>query len=616
MSDVPTPIRVPDYLQEVLDEFDSRGEDFRDSALVDAMGRAVEGHEPLSDAQQKAWLAEWMAYTFVHSRPDETSVWGTHFAPRGAGKTEQGETRYFPDVDEVDVAVIQYWERRRDEVRNPVMRARYADLLWDLRNRATGDNSNIEDARIAIDSYLQAVERASGDSFAYNIRRLQRALNVAVSISDEERVEVVRDAMFAFYDRVADTPKIGSWTWLFDTLHGHRKVALTDEQQKRMVGDLEQILEDSTDAGGESNAWCAEAAAKRLQSHYARAGKQDDVQRVVLASGRAFEAAAQDASATTAMAWLQKVQDDYRSVGLKDEAAQVLVQSKGKGKQAREEMQAVETKFEISKEEVDAFVAKFTEGELGDALGRIAVHFVPRIDDARDMMKWAMENTPLLALISHTVISEDQIVAQIGSTEEDDEGRVMLHLRQDIDFKTFGLAAVIDGTRRKFNCTADDILEFFSGCPLFDPQRHPLIREGVDAYLNGDHVKAVHILIPQIEHALRVLLGGLGQPTNKPMRSAKGVMQEKTLTDILEYEAAIEAWAEKNSVQDWLAYLRCFLTDPRGHNLRNRLAHGLMVPDEFGRQVSDRVFHVLLMLSLVGRSPENDAQGERQEKES
>ena len=60
-----------------------------------------------------------------------------------------------------------------------------------------------------------------------------------------------------------------------------------------------------------------------------------------------------------------------------------------------------------------------------------------------------------------------------------------------------------------------------------------LLTEGIEAYLKGDHVKAVHVLIPQIEAALRALLGLLGLPTNKPMRSSKGVMQAKNLNDVL-----------------------------------------------------------------------------------
>lgn len=46
--------------------------------------------------------------------------------------------------------------------------------------------------------------------------------------------------------------------------------------------------------------------------------------------------------------------------------------------------------------------------------------------------------------------------------------------------------------------------------------RRMLIRS-IQAYLDGDYVKAIHIFVPRIEAALRELLGLLGLPTIKPM---------------------------------------------------------------------------------------------------
>src|ERR1700693_5017539 len=59
-----------------------------------------------------------------------------------------------------------------------------------------------------------------------------------------------------------------------------------------------------------------------------------------------------------------------------------------------------------------------------------------------------------------------------------------------------------------------------------------------------------------------------------------------------------------------LLYMKAFLTDPIGLNVRNRLCHGLMSAIEFTRLLSDRVIHVLLMQALVRvkpRSAEADA---------
>lgn len=96
----------------------------------------------------------------------------------------------------------------------------------------------------------------------------------------------------------------------------------------------------------------------------------------------------------------------------------------------------------------------------------------------------------------------------------------------------------------------------------------------------------------------------LGCPTNKHWRSNLGIMQEKSLNDILEGEAAIAQCLGNDVVQ----YLRALLSDPRGFNLRNRLAHGLVAALEFSRALSARALHVLLVLSLLRQHDETCAE--------
>ena len=45
--------------------------------------------------------------------------------------------------------------------------------------------------------------------------------------------------------------------------------------------------------------------------------------------------------------------------------------------------------------------------------------------------------------------------------------------------------------------------------PVLTSEMEGLMLEGIEAYLDGDYAKAVHVLIPQIEAALRNLLSWL-----------------------------------------------------------------------------------------------------------
>jgi hypothetical protein len=102
----------------------------------------------------------------------------------------------------------------------------------------------------------------------------------------------------------------------------------------------------------------------------------------------------------------------------------------------------------------------------------------------------------------------------------------------------------------------------------------------------------------------------------------KGLLHQKNLNEILD-EPAIRMTLR----EDALLYIRAFLTEPIGLNVRNRLSHGLMSALEFTRLLSDRIVHVLLMLAQLritprtspgtgpptglGSTPETDIQAEK-----
>lgn len=107
---------------------------------------------------------------------------------------------------------------------------------------------------------------------------------------------------------------------------------------------------------------------------------------------------------------------------------------------------------------------------------------------------------------------------------------------------------------------------------------------------------AIHILLPQVEHVLRRMLAALGIPTNR--RNRYGGFQEKTLNDILRERAMQDVLGESIAL-----YLQVLLCDPIGWNVRNRVAHGLMRPEDVGRTVADRLFHVLAVLGQFRAEP-------------
>ncbi|MCD8210884.1 MAG: DUF4209 domain-containing protein, partial [Prevotella sp.] len=118
-----------------------------------------------------------------------------------------------------------------------------------------------------------------------------------------------------------------------------------------------------------------------------------------------------------------------------------------------------------------------------------------------------------------------------------------------------------------------------------------IIERGIEAYLQEDYLVAIHLLIPQIEEAVRLILEMNGGVKIKPKNDA---YQLKTLDDILRDPIMVNSMGE-----DICFYFQQIFTNVRGLNLRNDVCHGILAHEKFNFMTADLVFHALLTLGLV-----------------
>lgn len=425
-------MKTPGFVNVVLGQFENQTESFNEAQVFDALRTARESYGDFTDEDFKGFQAEVSAF-FFYERRNCDSPWGTYFAPTFTGTRTDGTTVNSPDIKELDTEVVAHWEARAKESKNPVLRARYADLVWDLSRPITDQRPDVQYARIAIDSYLEAAERGFYTIEVGGIQSIERALDLALSISDKERVKRTVDFMFAFYDRIASPQHVGTWVFLFDDLHG-RKDLITSEREGEIVARLEDMLSKVCDRNNKEtfDPWGAEAAAERLATHYRRQGDERGVTRVVKAYGEAFEHIAHEAKPMLAMVWLQSVFEKYQQTGLKDDAERVQLKVQEKAKNTAADMQEVRAEVRLSKEEINSYLNWIASGDLRTSLLRVAGRFIPDVSDARGFLAEMVEKFPLQALIGVVRIDDAQIVAQARSVEDDQEGRLHMQLAQNI----------------------------------------------------------------------------------------------------------------------------------------------------------------------------------------
>jgi lysyl-tRNA synthetase class 1 len=593
-------LKIPDWAQDVLASYDNQAEPRQEVEVADSLAAARKLQGDQSDDDWHGFIAEWSAFMFDGITGKE-SVWGTYFSPMMSAKKSDGSDFLSPDIKNLDAASVAHWEARAKNCRNPMMRARYADLVWDLKRAITGERPNVEFVRVAVDSYLEAADKKLYPMEMFGIHWLKRALELSLSINDADRVKRVVDFMFQFYDREAKVKLSGTWLFLFDYLYGTKGV--TPEQESRVIANLETMFAQVTDIQPSSTGvyetldpWAAEAAAQRLAQHYRSKNDKSNVERVILAYGKAYESMARQANPMLATAWLQPVIERYEQEGLKQEAEKLQILAGEKGKDISSDLKTITVQSDVKQEDVGKLVENLLgSGNLRTSLGHVAHYFIPEVNDTRNLLERQRADAPFLSMTPLNIIDTGgSTTAKIGPIDEDFEGRLHHQLAQTIGFYQPFLEYVLTKLRERYAPTIEDILNFLCESPLFADSKDGLLRDGLEAYQQNDFVKAIHVLVPQVEHILRNFLGRLGIPTRKTVRNHPGITDAKNMNDVL----ADDRMKERLTENLW-RYLAVVYVDRRGLNLRNDLAHGLVPRDGFKRRIADRVFHTLLALSLM-----------------
>lgn len=589
-------LRIPGWVQAVLDSYENKAEPHNEVQISDALRQAARAHENMPPEDFKGYHSEWAAFLFIERRKE--SLWGTFFAPMMTATRNDGKKFVSPNIEDLDAEVVIRWEERARTVKDPVMRARYADLVWDLKRLITNERPSYEFAQIAIEAYVETTSASLYTIDIEGVQCLQRALDLSLTISDKERAQAVVKFMFEFYDRVVNPRHVGVWIFPFDTLYD-KKGLLTPEQERRIISDLEKMLERTSSKGKpeEFDPFGAQAAAERLARHYNSANERTNVQRVIKTYGQSFETIAKEASPMLAMAWLQPVVERYEQEGLKQDAEQLQLLSAKKGERISDDLKQYSVKVELKQKDMDDLVNHLLgSGDLRKSLDSIAYYFIPKADEAKKVLERIKTDAPLISMFPITIIEKDgRPTAKIGSVDEDAEGRLYKQLGETISFYQPFLVFVLEKLREKYAPTVEDVLGHLSQSPLFTDSHRELLREGLQAYEQGDFTKAIHVLVPQVEQSLRNLLGLLRIPTTKTVARHPGIEDAKSMNDVLG-----DARVRQAMTENLWRYLSVVYIERRGGlNLRNDLAHGLVGAKSFNRSVADRVLHTMLALSLM-----------------
>lgn len=199
----------------------------------------------------------------------------------------------------------------------------------------------------------------------------------------------------------------------------------------------------------------------------------------------------------------------------------------------------------------------------------------------RDSALQRIREHPLQALMPATVMSRDgRVIAKrpgmsMGSKLSDDD-EIVIRAEMVRDYGIL-VSIVVQGDiwpalevlLLEHRLREADFTHLAKQSPVVPEGREGLFSKGLYAGYDRDFVTALHLLLPQIEHMVRVHLKRAGAKTTT--LGLNGVENENGLSTLMDLPEVEKVFGADLSFE-----LRALFCDPFGPNLRNELAHGLL----------------------------------------
>ena len=598
-------IEIIPSIKGCLDAVEASIAPFDENNLSFGLEALVDDSKSLTDNERKGCRAEIFGLRFITASTDQRPPWNLYFVPMASGVRNDGIEVYQPDARDADSEIILYWQDRSEKTPHPTLRARYADLAWEMSRLWNSDHPNenaIERPRAlaqrAVEAYLDVVEKNLAFDSLQAWRFLGRAMELALYIKGGDLAKRVMELALSYQRDQLKSGESSIWQ-IDDLLWGNRNgLTLADAERSQLMDWLSASLTAHSNIEDTQRFDPHQAlnAAERIGRWLAKSDPTKCIAALKTA-GAAFEAIAQKADALTAISWLETLNAKYRAANLSADVARVESTIRARADEAQQSMKRLSVDISVPEAEMGAWLDELTAGSADLTLARIAVNLMTSEETLRGMVETAAANAPLQAHLNISIMGRGgATAATIGSVKDDMPGRLINHASMLIGGTAPFVHQALERAKTRWGVDADILFAFLVQSPIFPTHTHAILKQGIVAWFAEDTVKAIHILVPQVESALREILVSMGESVLQPSKEAGGlesigmgkVLSHKTFKDKFDATAR--------------HHLRALYTHPKGINLRNKIAHGIAGEELLGRGIANWVIHSLLVARVYGHA--------------
>jgi hypothetical protein len=193
---------------------------------------------------------------------------------------------------QLEEETIDYWRARANEEIHPILRARYADLVWELeRYAAPSRPRDYVRARVAVAGYLEGVRTGRASHPVVVSEFLDRALDIAACLNDVDKVSEAIDELLS---RAENAPPKGfTGTWLHPAKTLLKGKLLTPQHRERIRLELEKRFALATI---DEDSLAADLTLPHLLSIYSKPLHLPERQRLLIRQGAMYRRIAKNSS--------------------------------------------------------------------------------------------------------------------------------------------------------------------------------------------------------------------------------------------------------------------------------------------------------------------------------
>ncbi|MFY4859763.1 DUF4209 domain-containing protein [Aliarcobacter butzleri] len=491
----------------------------------------------------------------------------------------QGKRSAAPeDLTEED---IEFFAEIIEECNDFRLKARIGDILWLYSKK-----KNIKHLEIAIENFIQfpldndnLFRQDSKDSFS-------RAIKLALSTRrDTQTIETI------LLDTFNNTKQEeGLYCSHINDLIVELNIDIN--QNLFIIQKLEDFAQEFENQG---SYWLARDYYNAAKNWFKKINSENDINRLttLIAENFVKEAANRKDSQMAAANFYENAIQEYRSIPRKyrstynvDTRLSDIYQLMGtSNKLATDELSLIQTDPVDISPLITTAIERIENKDFEEAFVILSsITTTSNFEELRESSKKTLDSSVFSRLFGTTYYSGDgRVITKInggleqggGEYEQQVEAQLQRYFSIDIGLSIRGsIYPAFEQFLSEHRVTKEYLMAVCLNSSIVPRDRASIWAEGLYFGFEKNFLVSTHLLIPQIEHIIRLLLKQAGVQTT--VLEASGIEMEKGISTLIE-DPKLEELIDRNLILE----LKYLLTKAIGYNLRNNVAHGLSTPHTF-----------------------------------